>query len=137
MILSMPGISFHLAFIMVLMCPFVSGGRADQFASCLPAGVRPAERISPPDGSSEANGAKQTTVQQMLIKLRARCRKGKLIDRTGKEIYFYRLVGCWGNPPEDYLAVLEKQREEIGRLKKKYNVIELSCAQFEDLRRIN
>jgi hypothetical protein len=75
-------------------------------------------------------------VSQLLTKLRARCKQGKLVDGTGREIYFYRLAGCWGNPPEDYQEVLEKQRNEIVRLKKKYTVIEISCNQ-DDPRKIS
>jgi len=38
-----------------------------------------------------------------------------------------QLIGCWGNPPEDYMEQLERQRLEIKRLKEKYTVVEISC----------
>jgi len=63
-------------------------------------------------------------VSQLLTKLRARCKKGKLIDGNGREIYFLRMIGCWGNPPANYQKLLEKQRNELTRLKRKYTVIE-------------
>jgi len=72
-------------------------------------------------------GGNQVTVEQKLRELRARCRRGKLVDASGREIYFYRLQGCWGNPPEDYQQILQRQQQEIQRLKKRYTVIEMTC----------
>jgi len=70
---------------------------------------------------------KKTTVEQRLIELDARCDKGKLVDAAGKEIYFYRLKGCWGNPPPDYQEILQRQNEELEKLRKRYTVIEMTC----------
>lgn len=66
-------------------------------------------------------------VKQRLNKLDARCKSGKLIDGKNKEIRFYKLRGCWGNPPVDYLEIMDKQRKELQELKKKYTVIEITC----------
>lgn len=79
--------------------------------------VKPGSRLEP----------KKTTVEQKLIELKARCKKGKLVDGSRKEIRFYRLVGCWGNPPADYMEILARQTAEIDRLKKQYTVVEMTC----------
>jgi hypothetical protein len=70
---------------------------------------------------------KKTTVEQRLIELDAHCDNGKLVDAAGKEIYFYRLKGCWGNPPADYQEILEQQNEHLEQLRKRYTVIEMTC----------
>ena len=74
-----------------------------------------------------ATNAKPITVGQTLRKLKARCSRGRLVDGRGKAIYFYKLQGCWGNPPADYLEILNNQRKEIRELKKKYTVVEMTC----------
>jgi hypothetical protein len=51
-----------------------------------------------------------------------------LFDAHGREIYFYRLSGCWGNPPADYQEILARQREELSKLRKRYHVIEMTCS---------
>ena len=70
---------------------------------------------------------KKTTVSQSLKKLKARCVRGKLVDRNRRAIRFYFLKGCWGNPPFNYLEILDQQRSELVELKKKYTVIEMTC----------
>ena len=67
------------------------------------------------------------TVMQRLDKLDARCKSGKLVDGKNREIRFYQLQGCWGNPPPGYQEIMNRQREELEELKKKYNVIEITC----------
>ena len=62
-----------------------------------------------------------------LKELSARCRKHKLVDARGREIRFYQLVGCWGNPPDDYQQQLERQAKELVKLRKRYRVIEMTC----------
>jgi len=105
---------------------------------CLPAGIKPDTVVTSERVMSKGSTAiRKVTVSQLLTKLRARCKKGKLVDGKSREIYFYRLVGCWGNPPDDYQELLEKQRNEIVRLKKKYTVIEIPCNQDGDPRKIS
>ena len=80
--------------------------------------------------TNSLNGAeknKQVTVRQTLTKLKAKCLKGKLVDVKRKEIRFYTLTGCWGNPPEGYLEILANQQKEIADLKKRFKVIEITC----------
>jgi len=67
------------------------------------------------------------TVAQKLKALGARCRKGKLVDAKGTEIRFYQMIGCWGNPPDDYQQQLEHQAKELAKLRKRYRVIEMTC----------
>lgn len=72
------------------------------------------------------NDKPNITVKDKLIELKARCRKGKLLDAKRREIRFFR-PQCWGNPPADRLEIEKRQREELAELKKKYTVIEMSC----------
>ena len=105
---------------------------------CLPDGIKPDTVVTSERVMSKGSTAiRKVTVSQLLTKLRARCKKGKLLDGKGREIYFYRLIGCWGNPPADYQELLEKQRNELVRMKKKYTVIEISCNQSGDPRKIS
>jgi len=97
--------------------------------SCLPAGIKPADVVSTQAVKPGANRdeVRTITVAQKLKELRARCRKRKLVDAGGREIRFYRLIGCWGNPPDDYQEQLERQAKELARLRKRYPVIEMTC----------
>ena len=119
----------------LLIAPVIGSGRP---LVCLPDGITPdtvvtSERVR----SASSTTIRTVTVSQLLTKLRARCKKGKLVDGKSREIYFYRLVGCWGNPPADYQELLEKQRNELVRLKRSYTVIEVPCNQGGDPRRIS
>ena len=97
--------------------------------SCLPADMKLTDIVSAEIISSSASGnvLKRITVKEKLVGLKARCKKGKLVDGRGRQIYFYRLTGCWGNPPENYMEILEHQRIELAKLKKRYTVVEMSC----------
>lgn len=96
---------------------------------CLPSGVKLTDTVSAQIISSNASGnvIKRITVKEKLTALKARCKKGKLVDRRGRQIYFYRLTGCWGNPPANYREILERQGNELRKLKKRYTVVEMSC----------
>ena len=97
---------------------------------CLPKNIR-LDSIVSFKTSTSADGKKHVealTVKQVLKTLKARCIRGELKDRRGKSIRFYQLHGCWGNPPPDYLEIMEKQRKELEDLKKKYTVIEMTCS---------
>jgi hypothetical protein len=96
---------------------------------CLPPGFQPEDVVSVqavPIGPHRAE-VKTITVAQKLKELRARCRKHKLVDPKGREIRIYRLLGCWGNPPDDYLEQLARQSRELASLRKRYRVIEVQC----------
>lgn len=94
---------------------------------CLPADIQPDTIVSAALIPSAGNKIQKETVKQRLDKMNARCKAGKLVDVKGREIRFYRLQGCWGNPPADYLEVMDNQQKELAELKKKYTVIELTC----------
>lgn len=116
----------------LLICLASGGGTDKGFAACLPAGIDLEEVVSAPQlKSTTLTASKRVTIRETLSRLKARCKKGKLIAGSGREIRFYRLVGCWGNPPEDYQEQLARQNEELQRLKKKYTVVEIPCAQVD------
>lgn len=77
--------------------------------------------------SAAGNKTVRETVKQRLDKIKAGCKAGKLVDGKGREIRFYQLQGCWGNPPQDYQEILDNQQKELQELKKKYTVVELTC----------
>jgi len=113
----------------LLICLSSGDGTNKGFVACLPADVELEESVSAQLKSTTAS--KRVTIKETLLRLNAHCKKGKLIAGTGREIRFYRLVGCWGNPPEDYQELLARQNRELQRLKKKYTVVEIPCAQID------
>lgn len=88
---------------------------------CLPEDVRADEVVS-----YDVEGKSSITVKKKLIELKARCRRGKLVDAKGREIRFFR-ISCWGNPPEDYLEIQKREGEALAELKKHYSVIVFGC----------
>jgi hypothetical protein len=95
--------------------------------ACLPKNIKPDDFVSAHAVKSRPGEVQKVTVEQTLKGIKARCRKRKLVDPRGKEIYFYRLQGCWGNPPEDYQEILSRQARELESLRKRYRVIEMTC----------
>ncbi len=120
---------FLSAALLVMLSPaLVCAGTID---SCLPAGVHSTDVV----GVRVERGKGMTvTVAEKLKDLKARCRKHKLVDGRGKEIRFYQLVGCWGNPPDDYQQQLQRQASELAKLRRRYRVIELTCDPSGDQR---
>ena len=97
-----------------------------RWQSCLPADVDAAEVISV-GPLSKGSEAKKVTVTAKLDQIGARCRAKRLVDAKGKQIHFYRLTGCWGNPPENYQEILDNQQKELAQLRRRYRVIEITC----------
>ncbi len=101
-----------------------------RWAKCLPTGITPSDVV---EAGNAVKGRGRplkasVTVENKLSDLHATCNgSNKLVDGDGREIVFYHLIGCWGNPPADYQELLQKQRAEIERLKQQYNVIEMTC----------
>src|SRR5579864_7845610 len=96
---------------------------ASAFSVCLPAGRKLTDVVS-----ASAGGANTITVEQALNALGAHCTPdNKLVDGSGKEIRFYQLTGCWGNPPENYQEILKNQADAIAQLKQQFTVIEMTC----------
>ena len=118
----------HLALILSSLCPTAISVRTDALSKCLPPGINldsnVANEPSEPDKQLQAKGV---TVKAKLSHLKARCKRGKLLDSKGRQIRVYTLIGCWGNPPDNYLELLENQDREIQRLKKRYTVIQIPC----------
>lgn len=116
----------------LLICFSPADGTDKNFDACLPADIELEEVVSTPQlKSTNVKASKPVTIRQTLSRLKAHCKKGKLIAGNGREIRFYRLIGCWGNPPEDYEEQFARQDRELQRLKKKYTVIEIPCAQID------
>jgi len=89
--------------------------------SCLPKDVRDDDVVS-----YGLKGRQSVTVEKKLTEIKARCRRGKLVDAKGREIRFYH-PSCWGNPPVDYLEVRQREDKEVPELKKRYTVIVFGC----------
>jgi hypothetical protein len=114
-----------LNFLILLSC---STSEVDRplWQACLPQNVKLSDVVSVKRGKNGMAVSKRT-VDDQLKELKARCRGGELIDNRGREIYFYRLTGCWGNAPVDYLEILEQQRIKLRELRKHYTVVEMTC----------
>ena len=128
----------NLALIASLFSFAVPARSSDRFSGCLPAEISLDSRVTvEPTKSNQHATAMKVTVRMRLVQLKARCKRGKLVDGNGKQIYFYTLIGCWGNPPADYRELLERQAQEIQRLKKRYTVIQIPCGGSVDPRTIS
>jgi hypothetical protein len=88
---------------------------------CLAKDVRADETVS-----HGFKGRPAVTVQDKLTEMKARCRKGRLVDSKGREIRFFHL-SCWGNPPENYQEIRRRETADLAKLKKRYTVIEFGC----------
>lgn len=116
-------------FAIIVFCSLSPAGGSDSIWPCLPKDVTQDTLVSGQElDSTKGKTQELITVRDALRRLEARCLRGKLVDKTGREIYFFHLIGCWGNPPEDYQERLTLQVQEIQRLKKKYTVLEIPCA---------
>lgn len=123
------------AALLATLSPSPSTSSASNLDSCLPAGIQSTGVVSARIASFGMKGEVITvTVVEKLKELRARCRKHKLVDAKGTEIRFYQLVGCWGNPPDDYQEQMERQAKELTKLRKRYRVIEMTCNPDGDQR---
>ena len=112
-----------------LLWPVDGRSKSAGFADCLPKDVSLKGKISEELPDSSPKSEKPRTIEQKLTELKAKCSNGKLVDKRGKEIRFVQLLGCWGNPPENYQEQLDNQQVEISKLREKYTVIEISCDQ--------
>lgn len=108
-------------FLMALVIP------TNDPCSCLPKDIKQDDVVSVSLIKPGRAATGKITVEQKLKELKAGCRKGKLVDASGKQIYFFHLQGCWGNPPEGYQEVLSQQARELRKLRRRYRVIEMTC----------
>lgn len=111
----------------VAACLFLSA--MPVLAECLPDNIRAADVVGHKKVTTTSGRTygKKVTVKETLKILKSRCVSGRLVDHAGREIRFYRVQGCWGNPPADYLEIMDNQRKEIAALKKRYTVVEMTC----------
>jgi hypothetical protein len=112
-----------------LACVGASVNAKTRSWNCLPESIKGTDVVSTV-AVRAAGGRREfrkTTVTQKLTELKARCRKGKLVDSSGTEIRFYKLQGCWGYFSDEHREILEKQTRELAELKKRYRVIEMTC----------
>ena len=100
---------------------------------CLPAGISGSDVVTVLEAKAGDKAPRTVSVNRKLRELKAHCRRGKLVDGRGREIYFFKLEGCWGNPPENYQEVLAEQARKIAELKKRYTVIEMTCNSSGEL----
>ena len=101
------------------------------FSTCLPEGITSETVVSAEylgfDSVKKTFRIASVNVREKLTKLGGRCAAGNLTDASGKEIKFYRLQGCWGNPPVDYQEILSNQAKKLADLRKRFTVVELTC----------
>ncbi len=113
----------------LLGCPGGSraagGPNAPAFSKCLPANISLNDVTTAARKGQAASG--KISVREKLTDLRASCRGARLVDGSGRRIYFFRLTGCWGNPPAGYLEILKRQREKLLKLKERHTFVELPC----------
>jgi hypothetical protein len=114
-------IVFSAGFLLALAVP---GGDP---CACLPKEIKADDVVSAQLTRPGRPAGAKITVEQKLKELKARCRKGKLVDANGRQIYFYQMQGCWGNPPAGYQEILSQQASELERLRRRYRVIEMTC----------
>src|ERR1700736_5472482 len=90
-------------------------------AKCLPPEIKLSDVVEATNSGpakGQSVGQHNVTVEQRLNELKATCNNdNKLVDGNGRQIVFYHLTGCWGNPPENYQDILQRQRDEINKLK--------------------
>jgi len=129
----------HLALILSSLCCTATSPRTDSLSKCLAAGITLDSIVAnEPSKLDKQAPSKNVTVKARLSQLKAHCTRGRLVDGKGRQIRFVTLIGCWGNPPDNYLELLENQNREIQQLKKRYTVIQIPCGRGSiDLRSIN
>ena len=113
-----------------LMCLGLDGNaNKNKSWTCLPDGINATDIVSTREVQSTKGRreSRRISVEQTLKDLKARCRRGKLVDASGTEIRFYKLVGCFGHPSDDDREVLDRQQRELAKLRKSYRVIEMTC----------
>jgi hypothetical protein len=114
----LPVIVFLVACTSVAASGQVSGSSMQGKFPCLSTAINLRDKVKA--------GPSSVTLSQRLSQLGGRCRRGKLVDRKGREIRVFD-GACWGNPPADYLEILEEQRKTLIEMKKRYTVIEILC----------
>jgi len=117
-----------LIILALLVTSFQINAGARSCCNCLPKGIKASDVVSltsPKQIPGKAGNV--ITVERKLAELKAHCKRGKLVDGSGRQIYFFPMTGCWGNPPENYQEILDEQSRKLAQLRKRYTVIEMTC----------
>jgi hypothetical protein len=96
-------------------------------AACLLEGRTLADVVSAQTIPGTAMEVQTVTVRQTLRSLGARCQNQALVDRTGREIVFFQLQNCWGNPPINHQELVQQQVDAIAALEETNTVIQMTC----------
>jgi len=99
----------HWMFIVSFLFLSFTPGARPACCACLPKGIQPTDVVNYRGPKPFIQKGKAITIEETLVRLKVRCKKGRLVDGFGKQIYFFRLQGCWGNPPDNYQEILEQQ----------------------------
>jgi hypothetical protein len=107
---------FITSYLLISYLSITAAGQS-QVYPCLPSRIKATDIVTAKQVGSGPNGPviKKVTVGQELRRLKARCRRGRLVDNTGKGIRFYRLTiapGCFGRQPPDYERMLANQERD-------------------------
>jgi len=92
-----------------------------RFQSCLPPDIS-SSQIAVYGGPGKRN----VTVGGVLAKLKARCRKGQLLDSRRREIRFFKMT-CWGYPPPNYQELQAEESRNLASLQASYTVVVIPC----------
>ena len=116
-----------------ILAALLMKGSSQTPCACLPEGIDCRDVVSatakPSISMENGNGGEGNVkrVDQALAEIKARCVRGRLVDGKRRPIRFFRMTGCWGNPPADYQEILQRQQSELEELRKSFRVIELTC----------
>ena len=99
-----------------------SGQASPSQFPCLPEGFQLDDKMS----ASPKASMQPLTIKDKLVELKAHCKKGKLIDGKGKEIRFFKFT-CFGNPPDNYQEIVQKESQALADLQKRYKVLIIPC----------
>ncbi len=116
-------------FILLLGLTGIVAAQPPDLQTCLPPDIKLYDIVDATVCWSARGGRTvtgRTTVQQKLAELKAYCgSENKLVDSSGREIRFYRLIDeCRGAPIGR--ETLQKQQEELKKLKERYAVVPMT-----------
>jgi hypothetical protein len=89
------------------------------FDKYLPAGYHLSTVIS-----NFRDGGPKTTLGRELGSVGARIVNGRLVAADGRPIFFFQF-SSWGNPPANYLQIIQRERQAYEALKRRGTVIVL------------
>lgn len=99
-----------------------SGQASTSEFPCLPEGFQLEDKIAAGPKAS----MQPLTIKDKLLELKAHCKRGKLVDSKGKEIRLFKFT-CFGNPPDNYQEIVQKESQTLANLQKRYKVLVIPC----------